>query len=104
MLRLHKPWHYILGFAVLGLAVAAVGYIYALYIFHWSEPTRLDTTVSILSVVLCPPSLLFAGCIDCEVGTGAGVFMYSASGVLNAVIYGATIGAWLGYRRKTKTN
>ena len=94
-----KPWHYILISATLGLAVTAAGYMYALEVFHWNAPTQLDITVTFVSVILCPPSLLFAWCIDCEVGTNSGVAIYFLSGVLNAVLYGL-VGAWFGYRRK----
>jgi len=93
-----KPWHYILGFAILGTIVTAASYAYDLYIFHYTKPTKLDMVVGLISIVSCPPQLLFAWCIDCEVGTGAGVLMYSISGLLNAVLYGV-IGAWYGYRR-----
>src|ERR1700746_3002623 len=57
----------VFGFALLGLAVAGVCYAFAA--FHdYSKPwTGLDSALTLLSVIVCPPQLIFPFCMDCEV-------------------------------------
>jgi len=87
-------------FAMVGLLVTVISYLYLLYVFNWHSPTQLDIRVGWASTILCPPSLLFSWCIDCEVGTAGGVVAYRISGFLNAILYGL-IGSWL-KRRETR--
>jgi hypothetical protein len=58
-----------------------------------------DFTLVAISVILCPPQLLFASCIDCEAIGWGGFIMYSIIGGLNAVLY-AVIGFTLSMLRK----
>jgi hypothetical protein len=84
---IRRPWKNIVGFALLGLAVAAGAYAYAAF-FDYSKPTTgLDVALTIVSVVLCPPQLIFGFCIDCEVIGWSGFMMYSIVGILNATLY-----------------
>jgi hypothetical protein len=86
---MRKPWKTIVALALLGLSIAAVSYAYAA--FHdYSKPMNgLHFALLATSVVLCPPQLLFAFCIDCEVIGWGGFIMYSIIAVLNVAIYAA---------------
>jgi hypothetical protein len=82
----------ILVFILLGLGIAAAAYAYAAF-YDYSKPMGpLDRLVWAGSIILCPPQLLFAACINCEVTGWDGLIMYSIIGVLNAGFY-ALIGA-----------
>jgi len=82
-----KRWKTILSFAVLGLAVAALSYGYAA-VYDYSKPMNgIDFALLATSMILCPPQLLFAFCIDCEVIGWNGFVMYSVIAVLNVVLY-----------------
>ena len=84
---MQKPSKTIVGFALLGLAIAALCYAYSAF-FDYSKPAnRVDVTLTVISVILCPPQLLFASCIDCEVIGREGFIMYSIVGGLNAALY-----------------
>jgi hypothetical protein len=55
------------GFALLGLAMAVLSYVYAA-VYDYTKPTNgLDVAVQVAFLILCPAQLLFAFCIDCEV-------------------------------------
>lgn len=84
---MHKPWKTIVGLALLGLAIAALSYVYAAFYDYTKPMNRLDFAFVVISIVLCPPQLLFGFCIDCEVIGRAGFIMYSVIGVLNATLY-----------------
>jgi hypothetical protein len=77
----------VLGFAFLGLAIAGACYLYAAF-YDYSKPTNgFDVALVAISVILCPPQLLFGFCIDCEVIGWGGFVMYSIIGVLNMALY-----------------
>ena len=91
------------GFALLGLAIAGACYAYAAF-YDYTKPMHgLDFAVMAISMILCPPQLLFAFCIDCEVIGWGGFIMYSIVGVLNAALY-SVIGALVVGLRKAKSN
>jgi hypothetical protein len=95
-----EPWEIILGFALLGLAIAAASYLYAAF-YDYSKPTNaLDIAVGFVSMILCPPQLIFVMCIDCEVIGWDGFIMYSIIAVLNAALY-ALVGKVVTYSRKS---
>jgi hypothetical protein len=78
-----KPWKTIVGFALLGLTIAALCFAYAT-VYDYTKPmNRLDFAVFAISIVLCPSQLLFVSCIDCEMG----FTMFSIIGGLNAGLY-----------------
>jgi hypothetical protein len=90
--RVNKSSKTILGFALLGLAIAGVCYLYAVF-YDYAKPTNgFDVALVVISVILCPPQLLFGFCIDCEVIGWDGFIMYSIIGVLNTALY-----AMIGY-------
>jgi hypothetical protein len=83
----NKPWKTIVGFALLGLAIAALCYAYAAS-YDYTKPTNgFDLALMVVSAILCPAQLFFAFCIDCEVFGWDGFVMYSIIGVLNMAIY-----------------
>jgi hypothetical protein len=95
-----KSWKIIIGFALLGLAVACACYAHAAF-YDYSKPMdRFDSALLTVSMILCPPQLLFTFCIDCEAIGWSGFTMYSIVGVLNAALY-TVIGALVvGLRKK----
>jgi len=98
---MRRSQKFIIGFAALGLAMAATSYAYAASV-HYTDPmNRLDMTLTVLSVVLCPTQLIFAFCLDCEAVGYGGLIMYSIIGVSNAVLY-ALIGFVLATLRRSK--
>lgn len=89
----------VFGFALLGLAVTGVCYAFAA-LHDYSKPwTGLDSVVSLVSLIICPPQLIFAFCIDCEVIGWGGFVQYAVIGILNTVLY-AAIGSVVASLRK----
>jgi len=96
---MRRGWKTTIGFALLGLATAAICYAWAAF-YDYAEPVNgLRLAVFIISIILCPPQLLFAGCVDCEVIGRGGFIMYSIIGVLNAALY-AAVGSVVVHLRK----
>jgi hypothetical protein len=74
-----KPRKTIVGFALLGLAIAGASYAYWAF-YDYTEPMNgVRFAVATISMILCPPQLLFTFCIDCEVIGWGGFIMYSAA-------------------------
>ena len=96
---MNKRPRLIIGYAFLGLIIAAAYYLDATT-RNYSKPIgAMGAILWLLSIVLCPPSLLFAWCLDCEVIGWNGIIMYSIIGALNAGLY-AAVGAAVTARRK----
>jgi hypothetical protein len=95
-----RPWKTIVGFALLGLAIAAACYAYAAFYDYTKPMNGLNSAVATLSMILCPPQLLFTFCIDCEVIGWDGFILYSIIGALNAALY-SVVGALVVSLRKT---
>jgi hypothetical protein len=98
-----KPWKTIVVFALFGLAIAATSYAYAAFQDYTKPMNAFDLTLTVISIVLCPPQLLFVTCIDCEVVGWGGFTMYLIAGVLNAALY-SVVGALVVGLRKPKSN
>ena len=96
---MQKPWRTILGFALLGLAIAGACYAYGALADYTNPMTGREAALVLASVIVCPPQLFFAACLDCEVIGWGGFIMYSIIGVLNAGLY-AAIGAKVVHQRK----
>jgi hypothetical protein len=94
-------WKTTIGFALLGLASAAVTYVYAALHDFTKPMNTLDFALLLTSVIFCPTQLLFAFCIDCETVGWGGFIIYSVIGVLNVLLY-AAIGAGVGHRRESR--
>jgi fucose 4-O-acetylase-like acetyltransferase len=93
-----KPWKTIVGFALLGLTIAALCFAYST-VYDYTKPVkRVDFAVFVVSIVLCPPQLLFASCIDCEMD----LTMFSIIGGLNMGLY-ALVGYVVASLRKPGT-
>jgi hypothetical protein len=100
---MRKPWKTIVGFAVLGLAIAGACYAHGALHDYTKPMTGREAALGLVSLILCPPQLLFAACMDCEVIGWGGFIMYSIVGGLNAALY-SVIGALVVGLRKTKSN
>ena len=102
LLTKREPWKVVGFLALAGLVVAAACYAYAAFYDYTKPMSGLNATLMILSLIFCPPQLIFAACIDCEVVGWSGLVMYSIIGVLNAALY-AIIGlAFVMVRSSTK--
>jgi len=84
---MRKATKIIVGFGLCGLLLPVVFYAYFASVDYSKQPGTADLTFGIASIVLCPPSLLSVLCIDCEVGTGAGMFLWSVISLLNCDLY-----------------
>lgn len=92
---MHQPYKAIVISASLGLFATGVSYLCA-HLYDYTAPMDgIHLTIALILVVLCPPQLLFAMCIDCEVIGWSGVILFSIVGALNATLY-ALIG-FIGY-------
>lgn len=100
---MRKPWKTIVGFAFLGLAIAGACYAHAAFDDYTKPMNGLRSAVETVSLILCPPQLLFIFCIDCEVIGWDGFIMYSMIGVLNAALY-SVVGALVVGMRKTQSS
>jgi hypothetical protein len=88
-------------FAAIGFAIAGV--FYSWWTFHdFTKPmSTADGAMAAANLVLCPPTLIFAACIDCEYGTADGLVTHLiVVELLNAALY-AIIGAAF-YRKSAK--
>jgi hypothetical protein len=95
-----KRWKTIVGFAVLGFAITAGFYVIGVYHDYTKPFGLLDDVWVMANIILCPPVLLFAWCIDCEYGTPAGLEVNLVIvGLLNAALY-ALIGLAVARRRE----
>jgi hypothetical protein len=87
---MYKGWKTIAGFGVLGFAITAGFYVLWTYHDYTKSFSPLDGVLAVANVILCPPVLLFAWCIDCEYGTPAGLQVNLITvGLLNAGLYAA---------------
>ncbi|MGB6684981.1 MAG: hypothetical protein WBH24_15130 [Candidatus Acidiferrum sp.] len=86
---MRRGWKTIIGFALLGLAIAAICYGYAAFYDYTKPMNGFRFAMVGLSMILCPPQLLFVACIDCEVIGRDGFIMYSIVGILNTALYAA---------------
>jgi hypothetical protein len=99
---MRKSWKTVLIFSLVGLLIAGAVYLNSVS-YDYSKPMSVTQSVlSIATFVLCPPTLLFVMCIDCEVDGRGGLIMFSIIGLLNAALYGF-VGS-LVVARKRKSN
>ena len=96
---MRKPWKTIVGFALLGLAIAALSYAYAAFHDYTKPMNGRDLLAMVVSLILCPAQFFFAFCIDCEVIGWDGFIMYSIIGVLNMAIYAVAGGIVVSLRK-----
>jgi hypothetical protein len=100
---MRRGWKTIIVFALLGMAIAAICYAYAAFYDYTKPMNGLRFAMVCISVILCPPQLLFATCIDCEVIGRGGFIMYSIVGVLNTALYAAIGSVIVRFRKKSET-
>jgi hypothetical protein len=96
---MRKSRKIVFAFALLGLAVTGVCYAFAA-LHDYSKPwTGLDSALTLLSVIVCPPQFIFAFCIECEVIGRNGLVQYAIMGLFNTGLY-AAVGAVVASLRK----
>jgi len=98
-----KPWKTVVALALLGLAIAGASYADAAF-FDYSKPMNgFDVMRLTMSMLLCPPQLLFTFCIDCEVIGWDGFVLYSIIGILNMALYALIGFIVVGLRKGTNS-
>jgi len=95
-----KPWKIIVGFALLGLAIAGASYGYAAFYDYAKPMNGRDAAAMLVSLILCPPQLIFAFCIDCEVIGWDGLIQYAIIGFFNAALYALIGTIFVALRRR----
>ena len=99
---MRKSWKTVLVLVIVGLLIAGAVYLNSVF-YDYSKPMSVTQSVlNIATSILCPPTLLFVMCIDCEVDGRGGLIMFSIIGLLNATLYGF-VGS-LVVARKKKSN
>ena len=95
-----KDRNTILRFAVVGfgIAVVFVGFQMLMNPSPWSP---LNSILSVIFMILCPPVLLTFPLLDVKVGTGGLYFLWTLVALLNAALY-AAIGAAYARLRKER--
>ena len=83
----------------MGLVIAAASYGAAAFDDYTKPMTGFRVALWMISMILCPPQLLFVLCIDCEVIGMGGFIMYSIIGVLNAALYAVVRSFFVALRR-----
>ena len=73
--------------AICGIVVTAAIYTHWSYYDYTKPASAADIAIGIAEIILCPPSLLLVLCIDCEVGTSAGLQTFLMIAVLNGGLY-----------------
>ena len=96
---MRRPWKIIVGFALLGLAIAGACYAYAATYDYTKPMNGLDGTAMLVSLIFCPPQLLFTFCIDCEVIGWDGLIQYAIIGFFNAALYAVVGAIFVGLKR-----
>jgi hypothetical protein len=88
----------IISLAFLGLAITALIYA-AMSLMPYSEtPSRTEIFLGVVSVVLCPPSLLTVPLFDIDPYTAQGAILWLLIGLMNAgwyAVVGAVVGRFL---------
>ena len=84
---------------MLGLAIAGACYAYAASYDYTKPMNGPGETAMLVSLILCPPQLFFAFCIDCEVFGWNGLIQYAIIGFLNAALYAVVGAIFVGLKR-----
>ena len=97
---MRRPLVFIASFALSGFLIAAAIYGYYSYFYDFTKTTALGVVTDIVTLILCPPSLLSLACIDCEVGTGAGLVWFSFIALVNGGLYAGIAAVVLNLRKR----
>jgi hypothetical protein len=87
----------VLRFAAVGFAVAVAIVLYSV-LTDSSPPPPPNLPLEVVMLLFCPPGLVGAVCIDCEIGTGGFYVIWFFIGLMNAVLYGV-VGSVICYGR-----
>ena len=75
------------GLALCGFLIAVALGVYSSFHTVSPSPTTLEVALGLVTFILCPPSLLFVLCIDCE---GAQqLIMWAVIALINCGLYAA---------------
>ena len=94
-----KDWRTILGFAAVGLGVPAVWVVYQM-LANPSPWSRLNDTLSVIFMILCPPVLLTFPLFDVEIGDAGSYAILTVVAILNAALYAVIGRGYVGLRKK----
>jgi hypothetical protein len=75
------------GLGLCGFLIAAALGIYSSFSTFSPSPSTSEVALGLVSFMLCPPSLLFVLCIDCE--GGQQLPMWAIIAILNYGLYAA---------------
>lgn len=88
----------ILRFAVVGFGIAVV--FVGFQMLNPSPWSPLNSILSAIFMILCPPVLLTFPLLDVEIGTGGFYFLWMIVALLNAALYAVIASAYVSMRRK----
>jgi hypothetical protein len=73
-------------FAAVGLGIPAVWVVYQMLV-NPSPWSTLNSLLSVIVVILCPPWLLTVPLMDVEIGDGSSYAIWTVVAILNAALY-----------------
>jgi Fe2+ transport system protein B len=85
-------------FAAVGLGIPAVWVVYQMLV-NPSPWSALNSLLSVIFVILCPPCLLTFPLIDVEIGDGGSYVIWMVVALLNAALYSGLGSAYLCMRK-----
>jgi hypothetical protein len=93
-----KDWRTICRFSLLGLAIAAIFFVY----FETDPPpgSSMALWTGVAALFLCPGGLLFVTAIDIEPQTFPFAIEWLVIGLINAALYAVIGAAYVGLRKK----
>jgi hypothetical protein len=92
---MHKRRRLIIGLALFGLAITAAIYASIRFTPDAEPPSRAAIFLGVISIILCPPSVLSVPLFDIDAYTAPGAILWLLIGLVNSGLY-AAIGAILG--------
>jgi hypothetical protein len=96
---MNKDRRTVFRFAAVGLGVPAVWGVYQMLV-NPSPWSHLNSFLSVIFVILCPPVVLTFPLMDVEVGDAGSYAIWTALAILNAALYSGLGSAFVRMRKK----
>ena len=93
-----EDWRAILRFALLGLAIAAVSF--GISEVDPAPGSSAAIVIGVVTIILCPGSLLFVTAFDIEPQTTGFTIMWLIIGLINFAVYAVIGAAYVGLRKR----